>query len=148
MILRIVAVGALLAAAAAADDDASRAKLMGSWETVEAGKDAQTWTFQPKDPKGDVLHVTNASPQKTMMEFDCDSFGHDCVVKDNGRNAKVSLYYNGPKLIQMETRGPFICKRIFLITGDGDTMDLTQEVYAPSAKTETLHFRRVQAATH
>ncbi|HUA63731.1 MAG TPA: hypothetical protein VML19_33595 [Verrucomicrobiae bacterium] len=148
MILRIAALAALLVGGVVADDDASRAKLMGSWELTDAGKDSQTWTFQAKDAHGDVIHVTNAGAQKTLMEFDCDSFGHDCVVKDNGKTAKVSLYYNGPKLIQMETRGPLICKRAFVITGEGDTMDLVLEIFAPSPKTETFHFRRVSAAAH
>jgi len=148
MILRFAALGILLAGAVVADDDASRAKLMGSWELTDAGKDPQIWTFQAKDAKGDVIHVTNVAAQKTLMEFDCDSFGHDCVVKDNGKTAKVSLYYNGPKLIQMETRGPLICKRAFVITGEGDTMELVWEIFAPSAKTETLHFKRVSSAAH
>ena len=150
MYLRIAALGVvLLAGAAVADDDASRAKLMGSWQMTDAGKDSQTWSFQEKD-NGNVIHVTNVAGPKTMMDFDCDSFGHDCMVKDSGHAAKVSLYYNGPKLVQMETRGSYVCERSFVVTGDGDTMEMVQQIFAPAPKNETLHFKRVSgpAETH
>ena len=147
MYLRIAVLGSLLlAGAAVADDDASRAKLIGSWQSLDS---TQVWSFQQKGGPDEVIHVTNIAGPKTTMEFDCDSFGHDCTIKINGHTAKVSLYYNGPKLIQMETRGSTILKRVFLVTGEGDTMDMVQDTIAPNPKTETVHFKRVAAtATH
>ena len=144
MFLRIAVLGSLLLAGfAVADDDASRAKLMGSWQSLDS---TQAWSFQQKGGPDEVIHVTNVLGPKTTMEFDCDSFGHDCATKVNGHAAKVSLYYNGPKLVQIETRGSTIMKRVFVITGDGDTMDMVQDTIAPTSKTETVHFKRVAAA--
>ncbi len=146
MILRIVALGALLMAGTvlADDDDASRAKLMGSWQLADGGKDAAVWTISEK---GDTLHVTNSAAGHLLAEFDCDSFGHECAIKDGGRPAKVSLWYSGPKLVEMETKGSYVWRRTFGVTGDGDTLDIESAQIAPVAKTETLHFKRTPSAT-
>jgi len=147
MILRITALGVVLLAglAIADDDDTNRAKLVGSWQLADSAnaKESQSWSFQEK---GDTVHVTNVAGPKTVMDFDCDSMGHDCVVKDNGHSAKMSFYYDGPKLIQMETKGSSTLRRTFVVTGNGDTMDMVQETFAPNPKTETMHFKRVVTA--
>jgi hypothetical protein len=145
MILRITALGALLMVGSVlADDDASRAKLMGSWQLADSGKDAAVWTIQEK---ADILHIINSVGGRIMAEFDCDSFGHECAIKDGGRPAKVSLWYLGPKLVEMETetKGGVVWRRTFVVTGEGDTMDIEVAQIAPSTKTETLHFKRVAA---
>jgi hypothetical protein len=145
MILRIAVLGALLAASPVlADDDASRAKLMGSWQLADGGKDAAVWTLQEK---GEIIHVAHSLGGRPMTEFDCDSFGHDCAIKDGGHTAKVSLWYSGPKLVEMETKGSFVWKRTFAISGDGETMDIELTQIAPAPKSETLHFKRLPAAT-
>jgi hypothetical protein len=119
MILRIAALGALLLVGSVlADDEASRAKLMGSWQQSDGSKDA-VWTIQEK---ADILHITNAVGARAIAEFDCDSFGHECAIKDAGRPAKVSLWYSGPKLVEVAQ-------------------------IAPAPKTETQHFKRLPAAT-
>jgi hypothetical protein len=80
------------------------------------------------------------------VDFECDSFGHECAIKDGGRPATVSLWYIGPKLVEMETRGNTVWKRTFGVTGGGDTMDLELAQIAPSAKEEIQHFQRTTAA--
>jgi hypothetical protein len=146
MNLRIAIIGALLVVGyAMADDDAAHAKLMGSWQD-DSGKEPVVWMIQPK---GDTLHVTNSSGGRTVLEYDCDVYGHDCAVKVAGKAAKISMWYQGPKLVQMETRtNGYVMKRIFAITGEGDTMDLEQAQISPSPKTEVLHFKRISATTH
>lgn len=144
MNLRIVAlVALLLSSSAIADDDASRAKLMGTWQVADAAKEPIVWTFQEK---GEGLHVVNSSGTHPIAEFDCDYYGHDCAIKDAGRPAKVSLYFNGPKLVEYETKGSSVWKRTFTITGDGDAMEMEQSQIAPVAKTETVRFKRLPAA--
>lgn len=58
----------------------------------------------------------------------------------------MSLWFNGPKLVELETRGTEIVKRRFSIAGDGDTMDLETIPIFPSGKIETAHFKRVPSA--
>jgi hypothetical protein len=144
MTLRIATLLAvLLAGSAVADDAASRARLMGSWKLADGAQDAAVWTFQEK---GDNIHVTYSNGGRVVMDFECDSFGHDCATKDAGRSAKVSLWYSGAKLVEMETRGNFVLKRTFGVTGEGDTMDLELAQLAPGPKNETQHFARLAAA--
>jgi len=143
MILRIAVLGAvLLASSAIADNEAERAKLMGSWRLLDGGKDAPGWAFQDK---GGTLHVVNFIGERILTEFDCDTLGHDCVTKDGGRPATVSLWFAGAKLVEMETRGTSVWKRTFGIAADGDTMDLEMAQIAPPSKTETQHFKRTPA---
>jgi hypothetical protein len=96
--------------------------------------------------KGDNIHVTYSNASRVVMDFECDSFGHDCAIKDGGRNATMSLWFAGPKLVGMETRGNSAWKRTFGLTGEGDTMDLELDQLAPSPKNETQHFVRIAAA--
>jgi hypothetical protein len=56
---------------------------------------------------------------------------------------KVSMCFNGPKLVELETRGNQVVKRRFTVTGDGDTMDLETIPIVPTGKSETTHLRRV-----
>jgi hypothetical protein len=141
MILRIAALGALLMVGRGlADDEASRAKLMGSWQLADGNKDSPVWTIQEK---GDTLHISNSAGGRVLAEFDCDSFGHECTIKDGGRTAKVALWYSGPKLVEMETKGDNVWRRNFGVTGEGDTLDVEVAQIAPVTKTEVQHFKRI-----
>jgi hypothetical protein len=49
------------------------------------------------------------------------------------------MWFNGPKLVELETRGAQVVKRRFSITGDGDTMDLETIPIVPTGKSEITH---------
>ena len=134
----------LLASSAFADDDSSRAKLMGRWQQSDGnGETKSTWDLEGL---GTSIHVTNSKGTQTVAEFECNTVGKECAVEDAGRRSKVSLWFNGPKLVELETRGTEIVKRRFSITGNGETMDLETIPIAPSGKVETAHFKRVPSA--
>ena len=134
----------LLASSAFADDDSSRAKLMGRWE--QSGGNEETKSTWDLEGVGSSIHVTNSKGKQTVVEFECNTVGKECAVEDAGRRSKVSMWFNGPKLVELETRGTEIVKRRFSITGDGDTMDLETISIAPSGKVETAHFKRIPSA--
>jgi hypothetical protein len=134
----------LLASSAFADDDTGRAKLMGQWQQTDgSGETKSTWAL---DGSGDSIHVVKSAGSQTLAEFECNTLGKECAVKDAGRRAKVSLWFNGPKLIEMETVGSDVVKRSFSVAGDGDAMDLETIPIAPGGATETTHFKRVPSA--
>jgi hypothetical protein len=144
VVLGAVVLGAVvLAGTAFADDESSRAKLIGAWQQTEAGGKDTVSTWVLKD-LGDSMHVTGSNATQTVMDFECATVGKDCDVKESGRHAKISLWFNGPKLVELETRGTLTVKRRFTVTGDGDTMDLETIPIVPAGKTETVHFKRVQ----
>lgn len=143
MIVSIIALSSLLLASTAfADDDSSRAKLIGKWQQSDGNADVKS-TWDLEEGLADSIHVTNTSGSQTVAEFECNTVGKECAFKDAGRKSKVSMWFNGPKLVQMETRGSQVVKRRFSITGDGDTMDLETIPIAPAGKVETSHFKRV-----
>jgi hypothetical protein len=142
MIVSIVTLSALLLAGSAfADDDSIRAKLIGRWQNSDGNGDAKyAWALESS---GGSIHLTNSNGTQTRVEFECNTVGKECAVKDAGRSAKVIMYFNGPKLVELETRGTQVVKRRFSIIGDGDTMELETIPIVPTGKSETTHFKRV-----
>src|SRR5262249_31835626 len=89
--------GLLFSGVTWAEDD--RAKLIGSWRMQdEAGKDTDTvWVLEAK---GDAMHISRSEGAHKIAEFECATTGHDCNIKESGKSAKVSLWYNGPALVE------------------------------------------------
>ena len=132
----------LLVGIAAADDESSRAKLMGKWQQSDGeGEAKSTWALE--EVTADSIRITNSSGAQTVTEFECNTVGKECAVKDAGRKSKVSMWFNGPKLVELETKGAQVVKRRFSITGDGDAMELETIPIAPAGKVETSHFKRI-----
>jgi hypothetical protein len=67
-------------------------------------------------------------------------------VKDAGRHAKVTFYFNGAKLVQLETRGSKVVKRRFSVDDQGDSMEVEEIPVVPEGKTVIEQFKRVQAS--
>ena len=133
----------LFAGSVLAADNAARAKLTGKWEQSDGnGENKSTWTLKEL---GDSMHVTNSNVTGTIVEFDCNVGGRECVIKRAGHKAKVAVWFNGPKLIEMETLGTQVVKRRFTVTGNGDTMDLETIPLVPDGQTETTHFKRADS---
>jgi hypothetical protein len=131
----------LLSGSTFASDDSSRDRLMGRWQQSDGnGETRSIWGLETL---GATIHVTNSNGTQTVAEFKCNTVGKECAGKDAGRPSKVSMWFNGPKLVELETRGTQVVKRRFSITGDGDTMDLETIPIVPTGKSEITHFRRV-----
>ena len=78
----------LLASIAFADDDSSRAKLMGKWQQIDGNGEAKS-SWDLEEGSADSIHVTNSSGAQTVAEFECNTMGKECAVKDAGRKSKV-----------------------------------------------------------
>lgn len=145
MTTSIVILSALLVAPSAfADDVSDRTRLIGKWQqSDENGQAKSTWALESV---GDSIRVTNFNGTQTLLEFECNTMGKDCEIKVAGRPSKVSMWFNGPKLVEMETRGARIVKRRFSIADDGETLDLETIPIVPAGKNEIAHFKRVHPA--
>jgi len=142
MRLRLLAI-VLLAGTACGEDIAARAKLMGGWRLTEAdGKNADTWTIEDKG--AGVLRVSNSQGDGKVSQFECNTTGRECSMKDSGKSAKVSLWFNGDKLVELETRGREVLKRRFAIGEQADVLDVEVIPVVPEGKPEILHFRRLR----
>jgi hypothetical protein len=131
---------ALFMAGALADDSTGRANISGEWRQ-EAG--AESWILQSKE---DAIHVAQLRNGQKVTEFDCNTLGQECEVKDAGRHAKVTFYFNGAKLVQLETRGSKVVKRRFSVDDQGDSMEVEEIPVVPEGKTVIEQFKRVQAS--
>jgi hypothetical protein len=87
--------------------------------------------------------MTQLEASAPIADFTCATDGHDCDIKISGKKAKVSLYYNGSALIQLETRGDTVTKRKFLVDGSGLKVEVTP--MTGQVVTEERQFGRGQA---
>jgi hypothetical protein len=144
MIMRMVLLaGLLFAANAFADTNADRVRLAGAWVVQnDAGQASDSeWMLEEK---GDAMHITYLQGDQKRAEFECDTMGHECESKGSGRHVKVSMWFSGPKLVELETRGSEVIKRRFTVTGQGDTMELEVIPIVPGGRTETKLLKRMQ----
>lgn len=140
MSVRVIGLGILLFGVSAFAGDDARAKLMGAWESQDASGKA-TWLLEDK---GDAVHVTYLQGTQKLSEFECNTGGQECATKDAGHAAKVSLWFNGPMLVELETKGSEIIKRRFAVAGAGEEMEVELIPVASKSKAETVHFKRAK----
>jgi hypothetical protein len=123
------------------DDASPRDRLVGAWQPQDSGaKDAGVWTLAQKT--GDVMHITYSVGDEKVLEFDCATTGKECKIKDSGKSATVSLWFNGNRLVALETRGPEVVKRRFA-AADGDSLEVEMIPISPDGKTEKVVFHRI-----
>jgi hypothetical protein len=126
-----------------AETVSDRSKLAGTWESATPDKgDREVWVIEEDDSGLRIKH--NDSGKET--EFDCDRGKRDCEVKGDARKLQVSTWFNGPMLVQLETRGSDVVKRRFVVQSQDDLMEVEVMPLVPPGKTEVLRFKRVVAA--
>ena len=64
-------------------------------ESGSSGERAATWII---DQKSDAIRMTEKDGTEIIAEFERNSKGRDCQIKDSGKKATVSIWFNGPKL--------------------------------------------------
>jgi len=145
MLFRLAVLGSFLYLAAVdlrADEAADRARLAGTWQPKAGEKsDYGTWTFE--DNNGSI-RITEESNGQKIATFECNTMGRECAIKEGGHAAKVTMWYNGPKLVEMLSRGSEVVKRRFQVT-DGDVLELEVIPIAPAGKPEVIHMGRLRA---
>jgi hypothetical protein len=125
----------LAAAAAFAGQDEDRARLLGKWQS----SGGESWTIA-RD--GDLLRLTSAQNGRQDAEFRCNTVGKECEAKESGKAVKITMWFNGPKLVITETRGSDVVKKRFQATGDGNAMEVETLPIVPEGKPETTKMTR------
>ena len=132
----------LLCVPVLADDISDRAKLLGSWQAQDdSGKEATVWVLEVK---GMALHISESRGDMKISEFECVPKGAECEGTVAGNKATVTMYYDGPALVQLETKGSDVTRRRFALTGQPDMMDLEVRPIVGAGKAETLHLKRIK----
>ena len=143
---RMAVLGSVLALTGAlglADDTADRAKLSGKWE-AKPGEKADFGTVTLQDDNGTMRIIEESNGQK-IAEYECNTMGRECAVKEGGHATKVSMWFNGSKLVEMRTRGSEVVKRRFQVN-DAGLLELEVIPIAPAGKAEVIHLGRLQSA--
>lgn len=134
----------ILTGVAWADDYDNRAKLMGTWELQAESASAKgaAWVVEDKsDAKHASIHLTQSLGQQKVSEFECE-LGQECKVQDSGKSATVTVYFNGARLVELETRGKETFKRRFTLAEKADTLEVEVIPIVPEGATEKLVFKR------
>jgi hypothetical protein len=132
----------LLCGPVLADDASDRAKLLGSWQQQdETGKDVRVWTLEVK---GMALHISESHGDQKISEFECAPKGAECEGTVEGKKAKITMYYDGPALVQLETQGSEVTRRRFAVAGQPDMMDIEVVPIVGAGKAETIHLKRIK----
>jgi hypothetical protein len=135
----------LLCAPLQADNDSDHAGLLGSWQQQEdSGRGVVVWVFEQK---GMDLQITESIGDRKISEFECAPEGKECEGTDEGKKAKVSMYYDGPALVQFETAGSEVTKRRFAIASQPDVMEIEVMPIVGGDKAETLHLKRMKLSS-
>lgn len=133
----------LLGAGMLADDQSDRQKLIGSWELEGVAESGQsvTWTFSTAQ---NSIRVTQLEGNNKLADFACGADGNPCEIRTAGKKATVSMWFNGPRLVVLETKGSDVVKRRFKILPQGDVMEMEVIPIVPDGRTETFQFKRRQ----
>lgn len=123
------------------DDAAARAQLIGTWQQLDdAGKVTSVWILESK---GASLHISHSQGGEKLSECDCKPTGADCQGMASGQKATVTMYFNGPTLVQFETVGAEVTRRQFKVADQPGMMDLEVTPITGSGKAETVHLKRL-----
>lgn len=129
--------------AASGDSKDDRSKLNGTWriQNAAAGTEIVEWTITPV--KDSALKITEKEGDKTVGNFECKTQGTPCETKIDGKKASISMWYNGAKLVEMQTIGSDVVKHRFGVLPQGDVMVVEIIPMSPNGKTESIQFKRV-----
>ena len=93
------------------------------------------------------MHIQELEGGSKVADFACATEGTPCEIKTGGKRAMVSLWFNGPRLVEMETKGSEVVKRRFKIAPVSGMMEMEVIPIVPGGKTETFGFKRAQEAS-
>ena len=139
--LVVIGMALVSAAAGSAQGTDDRSRLSGTWESKDSH---EKWVI---DEKPDAVRLVRSESDQKKLEIQCNTMGRECPLKDEGKKAAVSIWYSGPKLVELETRGSDVVKRRFKISEDGHSLEMEIIPVLPAGKTETVRLERVDSAS-
>jgi hypothetical protein len=98
--------------------------------------------------KGDQLHVQEFTGNRVETDFTCSLLGTECVAKKGGRSEKISMYFNGAKLVEIRERGESAIKQWLTVSADGKTLTVETVPLVSGEKPETVSFHRQDTQTN
>jgi len=122
-------------------ETADREKLLGEW-VQQGSADSNGWTISGTP---DGLQIVQTESGRPIASFECNTQGRDCEIKDRGHKETVSMYYNGPALVLLETKNDKVTKRRFSVLPAGNALKLELIPMSGGGQVEESHFERKNA---
>jgi len=110
--------------------------LSGAWQLNPAKSELRsaklaglTWVIDQKDSSTFHHSEIERHPdgKEIKADFDCTTDGKECEIHAKGEPASVSLWYNGPALVEMLSRGhnhETVIKKRLRLSDDGKLMNV------------------------
>jgi hypothetical protein len=124
----------------ALSQSASEPDLSGNW--VDSSNASDKITIQEK---GNKIQVHETDGDKVTADYTCSLSGQQCESKEDGHSAKVMIYYNGSKLVEITERGSDVSKRRFSLSKDGNTMSVEIIPVSSEGNTTTRTYQKQDA---
>jgi hypothetical protein len=143
--LSICALCALALPLAGQDD---RPNLSGTWQfdstkselhTVKVA--GATWVIHEDDSSIQITESADGAGKK--IEMKCTTDGKQCKV--GGDKATASFWYNGPMLVEMESKGDHVTRYRMKLSSDGNTLTVDTTSIVPQATDDDVLVFRKQA---
>ena len=128
--------------AAAASAQPTKPNFSGKWEMnaeksqSHGGKAAAvSLTIEQKGASIHLIKTTKAaSGKESVTEFTCTTDGKDCEAK----GFKVSLWYDGPSLVEMDVSDDLVAKTSMALADDSKSLTLTITYIAPQSEADKI----------
>ena len=126
--------------------EASKPSLTGTWQFDAAKSElhnskmtSATWVIDEGD---NSIHITaTESGKNKKTEMQCTTDGKECQV--TGDKSKASFWYNGPILVEMQTKGDTVTRFRLKASEDGKTLTVELTHIVPQIdKSELLVFQK------
>ncbi len=125
-----------------------RPNLSGTWQfdsskseihSVRVG--GATWVIDEDDSSIKITVSADGAAKK--IELKCSTDGKECKVI--GDKASASFWYNGPMLVEMETKGDHVTRYRMKLSDDGKTLTVDTTSIVPRATQDDVLVFRKQA---
>jgi len=126
--------------------EASKPSLTGTWQFDPARSElhnskmtSATWVIDEGD---NSIHITATESGKSKkIEMQCTTDGKECQV--TGDKARASFWYNGPILVEMQTKGDTVTRFRLKASEDGKTLTVELTHIVPQTdKSDVMVFQK------
>jgi len=123
-----------------------RPNLSGTWQFDSAKSELHTmtvagatWVINEDDSSIQITESETGAGKK--IELKCTTDGKTCKI--SGGKATASFWYNGPMLVEMESKGEHVTRYRMKLSDDGKTLTVaTTSIVPQSSQDDVLVFQK------
>jgi hypothetical protein len=124
----------------------NRPNLSGKWQFDSSKSElhgvklaGSTWVINADDNFIQITETEEGANRR--IELKCTTDGKECKI--TGDKATASFWYNGPLLVEMESKGDHVMRYRMKLSADGETLTVdTTSIVPKSSQDDVLVFRK------